>query len=270
MEHARVGMIDTKAGDENADPVAPLVGAGYLEIAQVMLTPGGIEAVTMNTANQIVSAQQLDQRTAQLEVFRDRTGPQVQSLAADIAALSKGQTGVVTFDQYGRTLTRLAELEARAGIPQEALDSAADYFLDLRATDPAFGGFLAKTEEGIRFADEAADIKPLQIFNPLNAAAKIVDGVMFPAFTLEKRFSVGKPTGEVQCAQYSYQTNELVQKTVSRIRIRYGASKTVCTNSAWWQSGSTIPSRTSFAPTAKRGNWPRKTTPTPPATPSSA
>lgn len=237
MERARIANINVVFGQENADPLPPVVDSGVIVVATIVLLPSGIQSVTMATDTAIDSVKSVSTRTKSLEAFRDVAAPQIISLASDIAALTKGQKSTLTLDQYGRTLARLAVLEAQAGIPAAAVDSSADYFLDTRASDLAFSGSQVKVEEGIRFADEAANVAAINIFNALNPAAKIVGGVMFPAYSRAKRFSVGAPTGEVQVSSYSYQTNEMVQKTASRIRVRYGPSKTVCTNSAWWKSG---------------------------------
>lgn len=237
MERARVANINVVLGEENADPLPPVVDGGVIVIASITLSPTSIQSVTMATDTLLDSVKSVSARAKSLEQFRDVAAPQIISLASDIAALTNGQRGTVTLDQYGRTLARLGALEAVAGIPDAAVDSSADYFLDERASDLAFSGSLVKVEEGIRFADEAANVAQINIFNALNPAAKLVGGVMFPAYNRVKRFSVGSRTGEVQISSYSYQTNELKQKTVSRVRIRYGSTKTVCTNSSWWKTG---------------------------------
>ncbi|MFA7597017.1 MAG: hypothetical protein WCY92_11745 [Novosphingobium sp.] len=237
MERARLAGIDTIAGEESADPLAPLVGAGYLEVARVELTPAGIASVTAIAGNKLVSSGALDGRATELENFRSRIAPQVQSLAADLAALTAGQAGVVTLDMYGRTLGRMAVLEAKSDIPQTAVDSAADFLLDASGSDFAFAGSNVKVEEGIRFADDAADIVQLQIYNALNPAAKVVNGMLFPAYTETARMRVGPPTGEVAVSTYTYSTHELVQKTISRTRIRYGRTRLLSSSIVWLKSG---------------------------------
>ncbi|OCC25311.1 hypothetical protein MB02_01160 [Croceicoccus estronivorus] len=237
MERARVASIDTIAGEESADPVAPIVGAGYLEAARIELTPAGIASVTMIADNALVSSQALDNRMVAMEAFKARTGPQVQSLAADLAALTRGQAGVVSLDMYGRTLARMAVVEAKLDIPQESIDSAADFFLDSSASDFAFAGSNVKVEEGLRFADDAADIVSLQIFDALNPRARIVNGVMFPAYQEAERLRVGPVSGEIAVSTYSYAVHEMVQKTMSRTRVRYGRCRMVSSSIAWLKSG---------------------------------
>lgn len=237
MTIARQAVLNTVAGQENADPLPPLIDAGLIVIATIVLSPTGIVSVAMYEETRLDSVDSNSQRLAAVERFNGRIAPKVDSLESDIAALTSGQAGVVTRETYGRALGRLAVLEARGGIPSSALDSAADFFLDASGMDLAVAGSQVRVEEGIRFADEAQALTQLQIFDPLNPRAKIVGGVMFPAFESERKMALAPASGDVRIAAYSYANHRIVQKTVSRHRIRYGAARTVCTNSAWWQSG---------------------------------
>ncbi len=237
MEARRTANLDTLAGDESADPSAPLVGAAYLEVARIELTPAGIASVTMMAGNKLPSTQDLDGRMVTMETFKSRIGPQVQSLGADLAALTVGQARMVSLDMYGRTLGRVAVLEAKSGVPQEAVDSAADFYLDDSATDLAFAGSDALVEEGVRFALDASDTVNLEIFDALNPAAKVTNGMLFPAYTLVERMNTGTVTGEIPVATYSYAEHAMVQKTMSRTRIRYGRKRRASSSIAWLKSG---------------------------------
>jgi hypothetical protein len=237
LERRRVANINTAAGSESPDPLDPIVDSGVLAVARVVLTATGVESVTNLLENKLDSVASLADRTSSLETFRNTTAPQVESLASDLAALGVQANGNVGREVYGRMLARLAVLEENAGIPSNATDSDADFFLDKDESDTANVAFVAKVQEGIRFADDAADESQLQIFDALNPKAKITGGVMFPAYTRSLRLAVGPRQAEVQVSAYSYQTHEMVQKQMARTRIRYGESFTVCSNSAWWQTG---------------------------------
>ncbi|QQN73170.1 hypothetical protein [Croceicoccus sp. YJ47] len=237
MERARIANINTVAGEENADPVAPIVGADVTVIGEIVLTPAGVESVTMNAANALDSVQSLGDRTAKIEDFRARAEPQIGSLASDISALAKGQRGLVGADSYGRSLLRLATLEEEVGIPVAAVDSAADFFLDDNATDTAFTGHDAIVEDGVRFPNANSATGELQIFDALNPRARLVGGTLFPAYKRAKRFALTKRSGEVQISTYSYGSYDLVQKKSTRTRLRTGPKRTVSTSSVWWQSG---------------------------------
>ncbi|TPG14364.1 hypothetical protein [Sphingomonas oligophenolica] len=241
MTRARVANVNTVVGQESADPIAPIVPTGALVVATILLTPAGIASVDMVAATALDSIEGVANRVATVEDFRDKALPQIASLGSDIAALTAGQSRLVSKENYGRSLGRLAVLEAKQGIPAAAVDSTADFFLDARGSDLVYPGSNVSVAEGIRFAPEAVGIAPLGIFNPLNPAAKIAGGMLFPAYTRKLRQSVGPSTGEVQASQFTYGVQQVVQRTISRVSITYGRSATVCTNSAWWQSGAYDP-----------------------------
>jgi hypothetical protein len=235
--HARVVNIGVSYGSESPDPVSPILDAGVLAVATVVLSPTGVVSVTMVAANALDSVSSVSARAAVLEAFEAVAAPQIVSLGSDLAKLASKTTGLVGVEVYGRSLARLAVLEAKNGIPSAAADSAADFFLSQTTSDLTNANFQAKVQEGIRFADLNANVTALGIFNSLDANAKIVGGVLFPAYDRAQRMTVGPQQGEVQVSAYTYQTHAMVQKMMSRTRIRYGTAFTVCTNSAWWLSG---------------------------------
>jgi hypothetical protein len=49
--------------------------------------------------------------------------------------------------------------------------------------------------------------------------------------------SIGPFNTDIGIAQFGFQTYEIVQRTISRERIRYGSIYTHCTNDSWWKSG---------------------------------
>jgi len=234
MELARVCAINTASGQESPDPIDPILDAGVLAVARVVLTPTGVDRVEMINANRLDSIALVAGRTSALEDFRAKAGPQIVALGSDIASLKVSAGNNVNTAAFGRLLTRMATLEEQAGIPVGASDSDADFFLDKAESDLAHPNFRAKIEEGIRFADEAVADSQLAVFDALNPRAKVTGDVMFPAYARELRMAVGPRQAETQIAAYSYQTHEMVQRMMSRTRTRYGEEFTVCTNSGWW------------------------------------
>jgi hypothetical protein len=237
MEHARVGKLSVALASESADPLPPILESGVIAVASIVLTPTGIESVTMVTDNMVDSVASVSGRVGVIEDFKSKIEPQVSSLGSDIAALTKGQASLVPLGMYGRTLDRLAVLEARDGVPLTAVDSFADLLVDESGTDTAFAGYEAKVDEGVRFPDEDEATTQLAIYNPLNPAAKVVGGVLFPSYTRTKRFSIGPKTDEIQVSSFSYDTHTLVQKAPSRHRVRHGPGRTVSTAANWLKTG---------------------------------
>ena len=237
IDRTRQCIINTAAGNESPDPIDPIIDAGTLAVARIVLGSAGVLSVEMLADNKLDSVSSVSGRLDTVETFVAEAKPQIVALGSDLASLKVGVSGNVGREIYGRMLARLAVLEEKSDIPSDATDSDADFFLDTIESDLLHANFLAKVAEGGRFADEAIDESVLAVFDPLNPRAKVTGGVMFPAYTREARLVVGPRQSEIQVSAYSYQTNELVQKTMSRTRIRYGEEFTVCSNTAWWQSG---------------------------------
>jgi len=237
LVQARIANVAAQLGQEAPDPAAPLVDVGYTIIALVTLSTTGVDQIVMVAANQLPSVEGLDARVADLERFDELTGFQLKTLSSDIAGIKALQGRGVTPEQYSRTLMRMSVLESKLGVSSSAIDSDANFFLDASKSqldDPLSS---VKVQEGMRFPDAAAATSVLQIFNPLDPYAKIASGVLFPAYTREAWLATGAWAGETQIMSFSQASNQMVQKAMSRQRIRYGEEFTVCTNSAWWQSG---------------------------------
>ena len=223
VERHRVARLQVAQGVEGPNPAAPPLGEGALAIAHVTLTVLGIESVAMIAANRLTSVDDLLTRVVANEEFRGAIGSQVKSISSDIAALADGQKARVTNEQYARTLSRVAYLEARIDVPEQAVDSYTDLLLDEEGSDPAFAGYDAQVVEGIRFPEAAATVQQLALQNPLDAAAHLTpNGALLPAFDRELRFSNGKVTGEQQLNAYTYQNHDLVKKEAGRLRLRHG------------------------------------------------
>jgi hypothetical protein len=233
-EHARICNINVVSGVEAPDPLDPIVDAGVMPIARITLSPSGVTQVVMLTDNAIRSSAEIAEAVDELSDATKADRTKIVALDSQVAAITSKIKGNVGQDAFGRALLRLADLEAKDGIPSTAADSFANYFLDTTGSDLANGSSDCVVMEGIRFADTEAASAALALLNPINAAAKTVNGVLFPAYDRVLRLSVGPRQAEIQASAYSYQTNALVEQTMTRTRIRYGDPFTVCTNAGWW------------------------------------
>lgn len=234
---ARLANIQFAEGQEAPSPTVPLIDSGYTAIADILLTTMGVDSIVMRTANAISSIDALSTRVVDLEIFESTVGPKVTSLSSDLAALSNELKSSASNRTLAEVLMRVATLEAKAGIPASVSSSHADYFLTADNIDTANPLSNCKIKEGIRFPDANANYSQLGLLNPLDVGAKVINGVLFPAYTRKLWMSTGTPSDQVRIAGFSYQTNKLVQKTMARQVVSYGAAYDVCTNSAFWQSG---------------------------------
>ncbi|MCB1466648.1 MAG: hypothetical protein KDK08_05795 [Rhizobiaceae bacterium] len=237
LVHARIANIDVQLGQEAPDPVAPIVASGYTVVAWVVLSTTGVESVTMNEATSLTSVASLEGRVEDLETFEETAGFQIKTLASDIAALKASTSNIASQALLGRTLQRVAALEAKAGVPSAAVDSDADYFLDTTKsllTDPLSN---TSVQDGLRFPNAAVNTTPIQLFNPLDPFAMTKSGVLFPAYDREPWLETGTPVAETQVASFSQTTFDMVQKTMARRRIRYGTPWVISNWDAFWNTG---------------------------------
>lgn len=234
---ARTCNIQFAYGVEAPNPTAPLVDAGYTAIADILLSPTGVDTITMRTGNMVGSLDAHEARLGQLGEFERSTGTKVQTLTSDLAGLAKRLGEGASTSMVSRMLLRLAQIEAKVGIPAEAVESHAFYFLDGRGSDLAHPLSHCKVLEGIRFPDAAAGSSTLALLNPLDPAARVVDGLMTPAYDRVAWLATGEQADEIRLSSYTYQTSTLVQKWMAREHVWYGTPFTVCTNNTWWQTG---------------------------------
>lgn len=241
MERARIANINVVLGEEAPDPATPLVDVGLTVVAHIVLTPTGIDSITMFEANRVPYLEGVNGRVAELEDFRTKAEPRISTIATDISKLANQMTGTTDKGLTLRIAADVARLKEKAGLPDNRIDYGSDHFLDKDETDVAHPNLLCKIEEGIRFSAEAEGLSQLQVFDALNPRHVVSGGVLLPAYDPTVRLSVGPRASEQSLAQYPYQVHEMRQLTMSRQRIRYGEDFTVCTNSAWWQSGNYDP-----------------------------
>lgn len=247
IETDRIAVLSFAYGNQSPTPVAPIVSSAFTVIGSVLLSTAGVVSVTMNPAAALANLDNVAARTAALELWESEIGPQISTLASDIARLSnQASANSASPILIGQMLERIATLEAKDGISASAQSSAADFFLDTTTSDTTNPLYLAMVEEGIRYAYAAQNEIPIALFNPTDPQATISNGIIFPTFVRSPRQTVGPIIADVQISAYTYNTSTMVQKEMSRSRIRYGTSFTVCTNSAFWQSGSYDPATSIF------------------------
>lgn len=240
-EHDRVCNLGTAIGSESPAPSDPVIGATLLPIARVVLSPTGVDSVTMLTGNAVPNLEKVDGRVGALEDFEAVAAPQLASLASNIARLSNQNSSNAQTALTGQILSRIATLEAKDGIPSNAASSSADFFLAGSNSDLANPLSLCEVSEGVRFAFDGVSDAVIALLNPIDPTAKIAAGALFPAYSEKLRQAVGPKTGQVQVSAYTYQSNTFVKKTWTRTRTRYGSSFVVSSASAFWTSGSYDP-----------------------------
>ena len=238
--HKRVALMSPAYGDESPNPPDPDVGLA-LAIAKLTLTPAGIviqpAGYNLAAGKGPVLADLADRVTG-LKDFEARIDPQVSTLTSGLAALANSLKSAASSQLLTRMLVRLADLDAKVGIPSNAADSSADYLLTDANIDLTHPLTNCRVFEGIRFAADGDSGKMvLDLYNPFEQAGVVKGGVLLPAYERYLRRTTGAITGSVRANAFTYNPVSYVEKTMTRSRVRYGSEFSVCTNSAYWNSG---------------------------------
>lgn len=233
----RRANIDRVGGQESADPLKPAVDAAALVVAWVTLGTTGIVSIERATANVLYNLPKAQADIGGLSLWREQAGTRLDTLGTDLTSLRARVAGTASKTVFAEMARDVAQIKDMLRLPDTYSSWGADHFLDLSESDPEHASFLCKVEEGIRFAFAQQRIAQLQLQNQYDERVIVASNFALPAYTEVPRISIEGRGSEVSISQYQYQTTQIVQKTRSRTRIRYGNFNTVCTNSAWWNSG---------------------------------
>lgn len=237
----RFANIDTVPGAESSDPKAPAIDANLLAIADIVLTPAGIESVTMRTENKLASVQGNAQALGELDAWRGRAGARLDVLDTNLAGLSAQVMGLASTSMVLEVSRDVARLKELAELPATFSSYDADRFLTAAKSDTGHPDFLASVAEGVRFPPAAVRVSTLALANAIDPTVEKRGDFVLPKFAEVDRIKIVGRDGELSLSQYQFQTTQLVKKTRSREVVRFGAEMHPCTNSAWWSSGSYDP-----------------------------
>jgi hypothetical protein len=237
MESLRYAQIGTSAGTEAATPAKPTIPSTQLVIAWVTLDTGGIKSIEQNTDGLLPSVKSNAARLTSVETWRDTVGNRLDTLASDIAGLADSAADTADNSMIESVAADVARVKELLELEDSYTDYGADRFLDTGESDTDNVNFLAKVEEGVRFSNDAEDEFALQLFNPIDPTVMTSGNVLLPKYSHKRRLTVDGYQQQLSISQYAFQTVSYVKKYMSRQRIRYGESKTVCTNSRWWRGG---------------------------------
>lgn len=241
MESRRVANVSPRAGVESPDPQLPPIADTELAFAIVTLNTNGIESVEMVAENRLPRLSDVADQLKLIIDWKEITEPRITTIASDITNLANQVNGVANNRDLFNLFADVARLKEIAELPDDYAAYGADRFLTSDESDTTNINYLAKVEEGIRFSDANAGLSELNVFSAFDPNQSITNGLLLPAYSNVTRLNITGYSGEVSISQYGYQTVDVVQKMMSRQRIRYGTTYTYCTNSAWWRSGSYDP-----------------------------
>lgn len=238
MQHRRVVIPNIAQGLESTTPEKPAAPTGYVLIAHVRLSPAGIQEIILAQTTRLPNLNQVNQRLIKAEGWITSAEPRLATIMTDISGMSSELAQRARLEQVTQLGFDMANIKERLEIPDDYVFYGADHFLDLAESDGTAPGYSANIMEGIRPPFDAVGVGQLALLNPLEPAAKRFDlGYIMPAYTETTRLRMEHRAGELTINQYQYVTTQATQKMQTRTRIRYGSARTVCTNSAFWNSG---------------------------------
>lgn len=221
------------------DPARPAVDAALTVLAWVTLTSSEVSAaIEQNTVDRVVPLNVAVERLGDVEDFAARTGPVIDGMKADIATLYANSKNVMDRASMRYIMEQLARVTEKSGVAQTAAYSRTDFYLEPSKSDTANVNYLAKVEEGIRFDDANKDTTNIVLSNPGDTTFVVhANGLLLPKYDTVPLISVWGKDNEVALSNAGSQTINMVQRTVSRSRLRVGDIFTVCSNSQYWQTG---------------------------------
>lgn len=240
-ETRRFANVNGVSGIESADPVAPALDSNVLAVAFVRLNTAGIVSITAVDENRLESVRSVSNRTKDLEAWRVRAGASIDVLGTTVAGIQQTLNNLAPSALVFEVARDTARLKELAELPETYTSYDADRFLTTAKSDTGNVNYLAKVEEGVHFSPAAEASSTVELLNPIDPLVKRQDNLILPNYTEVLREKIIGRDAELSMAQYQYQTVSTKKREVSRTRIRYGQSKTVCTNSAWWRSGTYDP-----------------------------
>ncbi|MCS6809751.1 MAG: hypothetical protein NZ694_00570 [Tepidimonas sp.] len=242
MQRRRVAVIHIAQGMESPTPERPEPPTGYTLLAHVRLTPTGIQQVALATSRKLPNLYAVEQRLRAAEGWITSAEPRIAHIMSDIAGLGEQMATRATLTQMLQVAQDMARVKERLELPDDYKFYGADHFLTTAESATTYSGYSARVEEGIRPPIVGTATQQLQLLNPLDPAASVSSGgLLLPAYEEIARLRMETRRGEITINAYQYQTTQMVQRQMSRQRIRYGETRTACTNTGFWRQGTFDP-----------------------------
>lgn len=240
MQSLRYAEFQTAVGTENATPQKPTVSSDTLVIAWVTLSTTGVEGIEKATENEIMSNKRLAQRATALEMWRREAGEQITTLGTDITTLANKVAQRADSSVLDRVFADVAEIREVLDLEDGFSGYGSENFLvvDQSISDDQASGYYASVEEGLRPPNENATEVAISLFNPLDPSVKVAsNGLCLPRYNQVTRLVLDEFAQELSLSQYEFQEVEYQTIEMQAQRLRFGPSRTICTNKAFWRNG---------------------------------
>jgi hypothetical protein len=240
MQSLRYAEFQLAYGTESPTPQKPTISSNVLVIAWVTLSTSGVDATEKATENEIMSNKRLASRATALELWRREAGEQITTLGSDITTLANKVAERADASLLTRVFSDVAEIREILDLEDNFSGYGSENFLwtGQSISDPDAVGYYASVEEGLRPPAANAANVPISLFNPLDSSVKVAtNGLCLPRYTSVTRLALEEFSQQLSIAQYEFQEVNYQTATMQAQRIRFGASRTVCTNGSFWRTG---------------------------------
>ena len=223
MLHSRQAVVGVSAGTESVDPQLPSISEPACLVAIVTMSTTGVSSIEAFSDNKLPSVEANASDIAALKTFQADTGPKVQALTSQMAALAKKTDGKADLSSLYDVMRDIARVKDKVGLPSSYAAYDADFFSDSSKIDTILSANTHKVKDGLLFPDAAAGTFPLALFNPYDAnVTRSGTDLVLPKYTSESALATTGYAGEISVSQYQVQTHTLTAKTIPVYYWRYG------------------------------------------------
>lgn len=212
-ESRRHCNLQVAYGLESIDPERPAIASNVLAICSVLLDSSGIVSIQMEEDNRVRGLAVVNSDLLALNIWKAIIGTRIDTLASELQALAARINGLTPMAAFIQSVSDIARLKEKADLPDTYSAWASDPFLDEQETDTLNVDYLARIEEGLRFAHASERIATLSLNNPNDASVKVTDNFVLPVYTEVRRLgnvAVAKTNVLYETSYYTYRIPELV------------------------------------------------------------
>ena len=256
-ENRRWANISTVIGAEGPDPQWPSVASNTLVVAWILLDSTGIVSIVMVDENRAPNLADLDNRMNEFDAWRTQTASRLDTLATDMAALAARLNGTASMKFMLKLADRHCAHQGKVlNLPDTYSMWGADHFLTNDESDIVHVDYLAKIEEGIRFANAAERDSQMSLLNPMDPAVINQANFVLPVYDQVSRIEV-LGADSPKCRFRSTSTRPSRGSSAPRpAPVFAGARRSMsAANGAWWFAPAGHDWMTSSATERGAGYW---------------
>lgn len=226
--------VDWLYGQVGVTPELPEVAPHLLSICHVLLSPAGIESVSMVEGTRLLNLQTARALHDDYLTFKTETGAQLVTLRTDMSAIRQS-IPKVNDSSVWQMQRDVSHIKRALGFTSQESMFDVDDFLTEDKTDSANVSAYYRIDEGLRFPFEAKNTQALQLANPNDPAVTTIGGWTMAKHTTRTLIEVFGKYIAVPLANSQYQQTSGEIYPGQKRRRRWGADLVISQGDALWQ-----------------------------------